>query len=210
MRACVYNVCTCFISLNVFLYKIGSSGSSTSRRTTLALRMKPDLQKYVARVSRVFGTFSPLSCPIPSPNPLHSSFSLVQSRSPLSHPHSLHPSFSRFTTFTRSPRSLSSVHTILSFSRQDSRSLPLPSRESVHPTLISRFKESQGSRPEYWIASTVPRGKDPRRLLLESSFSLSATRCLLFPLFRARFRHLRQQRSREGPLARRRENRQFR
>lgn len=48
-------------AVNVFLYKIGSSGSSTSRRTTLALRMKPDLQKYGARVFRVFGTFSPLS-----------------------------------------------------------------------------------------------------------------------------------------------------
>ena len=63
VRRCVrvYNVYV-FV-LNVFLYKIGSSGSSTSRRTTLALRMKPDLQKYVARVFRVFGTFSPLSCP---------------------------------------------------------------------------------------------------------------------------------------------------
>lgn len=48
-------------AVNVILYKIGSSGSSTSRRTTLALRMKPDLQKYGARVFRVFGTFSPLS-----------------------------------------------------------------------------------------------------------------------------------------------------
>lgn len=115
-------------AVNVFLYKIGSSGSSTSRRTTLALRMKPDLQKYGARVFRVFGTFSPLSlaqplaCPV---TPFHS-FSLFLS---LSLPFTLRFCLSCTHTDTRVQMRALSRYLILSrklaYSRVSSSCTPL-------------------------------------------------------------------------------------
>lgn len=202
----VYNVYV-FVSLNVFLYKIGSSGSSTSRRTTLALRMKPDLQKYVARVFRVFGTFSPLSLASPSPRP-ESSPLLVQSRSHLfcTPIRFIHPSLSFHPFHTRSSRSsLSSMHTILSYI---SLSLSLPSSSSLprvsppHSHLAFQRVPRIEIRTSDRVHSSKRERSTPSRFL-----RLVAS---LFPLFLARFHHLRQQRSREGPLARRRENRQFR
>lgn len=127
-------VCVCL--LNVFLYKIGSSGSSTSRRTTLALRMKPDLQKYVARVFRVFGTFSPLSCP-PLP---HSSHLISLSLSTISaNPHSL----TLVATFSllSSPITRSSTPFILSLSF--SLVFPPPLNTQHSKTVSKQFQESK-------------------------------------------------------------------
>lgn len=179
VRRCVrvYNVYV-FV-LNVFLYKIGSSGSSTSRRTTLALRMKPDLQKYVARVFRVFGTFSPLSCP---------QFSLFLG---LVRSISLIP-----LTPIRSVILLFPFHTLpitrpctgfsLFFFRQNSyapfrsRSPPPPSHfwTSPRPTLVSRSKEFQYRSLNIRFIHNSER----ERSTPSSWIFVSATRCLLlFP-----------------------------
>ena len=208
VRRCVrvYNVYV-FV-LNVFLYKIGSSGSSTSRRTTLALRMKPDLQKYVARVFRVFGTFSPLSCP-----QFSLFLGLVRSISliPLTPIRSVILLF----PFHTLPITRPCIGFSLFFFRQNSYapfrscSPPLPSSKPVCAPLSSPVQKSFSI--EIWISdlSTIRRGKDPRHLA-ESSFLPHVASYFFLAVFFRRSHHLWQQRSREDPLACRRENRQFR
>lgn len=129
-------VCVCL--LNVFLYKIGSSGSSTSRRTTLALRMKPDLQKYVARVFRVFGTFSPLSCP-PLPHSSPHLISLSLSLSTIS----TNPSFAHPRRYFLTPLlpHHSLVHAVHSLSLFLSPSLPLSILNTQN--VSKQFQESK-------------------------------------------------------------------
>lgn len=196
---CVY-VCVCVCLLNVFLYKIGSSGSSTSRRTTLALRMKPDLQKYVARVFRVFGTFSPLSCP-PLPSPLLISPSTISANPSFAHPHPLYftPLLYLLLSF---PITRSSIHSLsLSLSR-----LPSPSQYSTLNVSKSRNSFRIEIHRTRSPCSQVRRGKDRRHLLVESCCRPLRSNIVSWPCSSY---HLWRQRSREGPVARRRENRQF-
>lgn len=194
-------VCVCL--LNVFLYKIGSSGSSTSRRTTLALRMKPDLQKYVAHVFRVFGTFSPLSCP-PLPHSSPHLISLSLSLSTIS----TNPSFAHPRRYFLTPLlpHHSLVHAVHSLSLFLSR-LPSPSQYSTLKNSLETVSGIEIHRTRS-PSSRVRRGKDRRHLLAESS-SLTPRRANNIVSRPCSSYHLWRQRSREGPVARRRENRQF-
>ena len=144
------------------------------------------------------------SLALPSPIPLISSLSLSLSLSTIS----ANPSFAHPRRYFLTPLlpHHSLVHAVHSLSLFLSR-LPSPSQYSTLKNSLETVSGIEIHRTRS-PSSRVRRGKDRRHLLAESS-SLTPRRANNIVSRPCSSYHLWRQRSREGPVARRRENRQF-